>query len=294
MAKRKHPEKAEKPGKKRPKPPHRGPSGVRRPGVPAAHDGAYWLYGQHAVLAALANPERRPGRLLLTDEAQRRPDVVTVLEGAGARVTPDVVVRDEIAAQLPEGAVHQGLALKTKILPEPAWPAFLDRLQEQPPSESGRPLVLVALDQVTDPQNVGAVMRSAAAFGAAAVLATRHHAPDESASLAKAASGAFERLPYFRVGNLTKALGTLKASGFWSIGLAAEGRQSLAQIPPSERTVIVLGAEGKGLRRLTREHCDFLARLPTQDQFGHLNVSNAAAIALYELLGRAAAGPDSA
>ncbi len=144
--------------------------------------------------------------------------------------------------------------------------------------------VVLVLDQVTDPQNVGAILRSAAAFGALAVVTTGRNAAQESGVLVKTASGAFDHIPYISVTNLARALESLKAGGFWSLGLAGEGQRCLAEAKSDGPVALVLGAEGSGLRRLTRETCDELVRLPTLEPISALNVSNAAAVGLYELL----------
>ena len=242
-----------------------------RPAVadPGARGGDRWLYGQHAVAAALGNPRRRPERLLATANAAER------LKRECPAANPEIVERDAIEAVLPAGAVHQGLALLAPPLAAPA----LDELLERLPAAA----LLVALDQVTDPQNVGAILRSAAAFGAAAVLVPRRHAPPVSGALAKAASGAVEHVPILEVANLDRALQRLKEAGFWCIGLDAAADRSIADARLDARLALVLGAEGSGLRRLTAERCDLLVRLPTRGPIGTLNVSNAAAVALYEL-----------
>ena len=263
-----------------------GRRGAPRGGAGAAKSpGRLWLYGAHPVLAALTNSARRCRRLLITVEAERR--LGSALSNALATRRDSLSVerqdRRDLAAPLPEGAVHQGLALEAEPLEQPA-------LFEIAESAGPGSQVVVALDQVTDPQNVGAILRSAAAFGALAVLAPERHAAPESGALAKAASGALERLPYVPVTNLARALDELKAAGFWCLGLDSEAERSLPQASPLERAVLVLGAEGPGLRRLTRERCDLLVRLPTRPAMGHLNVSNAAAVALYELLGGAVEG----
>jgi 23S rRNA (guanosine2251-2'-O)-methyltransferase len=295
MAKRKAPRNPKTPAADRPSPAkrradRRADHPGERPPARAADRGAdrgaldrYWLYGRHAVLAALENPRRRGDQLLLTAEAARRhePQLKPLLGGARRELVQDTASRDELGAQLPENAVHQGLAFRVWPLAQPDWAAL------DPGPGDGRDVV-VALDQVTDPQNVGAVLRSAAAFGAMAVITTARHAAPESGAMAKAASGALETVPYLQVGNLAQALDRLKADGFWTLGLAGEAEASLADCDPGPRAVLVLGAEGSGLRRLTRERCDLLARLPTRPPIDQLNISSAAAVALYELLGRGA------
>ncbi len=243
-----------------------------------------WLYGAHAVLAALGNPRRRLHRLLWTPEAARSlgSEIQRRLGQRDDGPAPILAERAELAQILPEGAVHQGLALAADPLPQPS----LEALAAAEPQPESRRQLIVLLDQVTDPQNVGAILRTASAFGAQAVVTTRRHAAPETGALAKAASGALEHLPYLQETNLARALEQLKAAGYWLIGLAAEAEVPLADIDPGPRVGLVLGAEGSGLRRLTREACDHLVRLPSRGPIGQLNVSNAAAVALYELLGR--------
>ncbi len=274
------------------------PTGRRSGGRPAQGpdrspaDAGLWLYGAHAVLAALENPRRRCLRLLLTAEAQAR-----FAEPLGRRlkrrqaphqapVPVEPAEREALAALLPPEAVHQGLALAVAPLAQPALEAILGQPGEVSSLRPRERRVICALDQVTDPQNVGAILRSAAAFGAAAVIGTQRHAAAESGALAKAASGALELVPYLQVTNLARTLEQAKRAGYWVLGLAAEAGASLAAADPGERIVVVLGAEGSGLRRLTQEHCDLLARLPTLPPLDQLNVANAAAVAFYELLGR--------
>ena len=235
----------------------------RQPGGP------YWLYGHHAVTAALANPERKILRL-----AQAGADDAPAVEGHAWEQVP----RDVLESWLPPGAVHQGLAAKVHPLPDRG---IEDVIAEADSLEHAQVMIL---DQVTDPQNVGAILRSAAAFGALAVILTERHAAPESGALAKAASGALEHVPLIRVANLTRALELLKKGGFWIAGLAAEAPQTLGEAKLTGKVGLALGAEGPGLRRLTREHCDLLVRLPTGGPIDHLNVSNAAAVALYELV----------
>jgi 23S rRNA (guanosine2251-2'-O)-methyltransferase len=188
-----------------------------------------------------------------------------------------VLDQSGFAAILPRHAVHQGLALEVEPLPEPD----LEEVLRAGPA-SGRCLIVV-LDQLSDPQNIGAVLRSAAAFGALAVVIPAHGAPPKTGALAKAASGALERVPLVRVVNLARTLDRLKGAGFWVCGLDETAPQPLSQLDIGERIAIVLGSEGGGIRRLVRERCDFRARLPTRPAQPTLNVSNAAAVALYEL-----------
>jgi 23S rRNA (guanosine2251-2'-O)-methyltransferase len=228
------------------------------------------------VRAALANPRRRIHRLLITPEAAKRegPELQARLAARRDRLAPETVARESLAEILPGDAVHQGLALQVEPLAQPGLEALLEDLKDEAAAEgSDGPRVLVALDQITDPHNVGAILRSAAAFGALAVLAPSHHAAPETGVLAKAASGALEHLPYIEAINLARALVQLKENGFWVLGLAAEASEPLAAAPAGGRLVL-------------REHCDLLLRLPTRGPIGQLNVSNAAAVALYELLGR--------
>ena len=219
----------------------------------------YWLYGRHAVGAAVDNPERR---------------IVTLLSTAGiAPDGADIVTAEVLSAQLPKDAVHQGVAALVQPLPEAELAPIL-----------GTDAPLVVLDRVSDPRNVGAVMRSAAAFGAAAIILPSRHAPSESGAMAKAASGALERLPLIRVTNLSRSLAQVAEAGFWLLGLDAATTRSLAEAAPVRRSALVLGAEGAGLRRLTAEACDELVRLPIGDAVESLNVSAAASAALYEIV----------
>ncbi len=235
-------------------------------------DGGVWLYGLHAVAAALGNPNRHRRRLLVT--AQGR-DALTALRGAEGGPSVQVVERTEIEARLAPGAVHQGVAL------------LADPLAEVPLADicagAASDARVVILDQATDPRNVGAVLRAAAAFGAAAVIAQSRHAPEATGAMAKAASGALERVPLIRVANLARALEKLKEAEFWCIGLDGGATATIAEALPQGRAALVLGAEGSGLRRLTRETCDELARIPITDTVESLNVATAAAVALYEV-----------
>lgn len=226
-----------------------------------------WLYGTHAALEALKNPKRRIHVILATAKTMG-------LVPSGFAAQTRIVEAREIDALLPRDAVHQGLAVQTDPLPQASFAEIL--MGEQA-------CLLIALDQVTDPHNVGAILRSACAFGASALIVTERHAPAAGGVLAKAASGALEHVAIVQVVNLARTLDEAKEAGYFVIGLAEEGSADLAQLPVPARTLLVLGSEGEGLRRLTRERCDQLARLATAGPIASLNVSNAAAVALYAL-----------
>jgi 23S rRNA (guanosine2251-2'-O)-methyltransferase len=248
-------------------------------GAAEAKGAGLWLFGRHAVAAALGNPARRCRRVLALAETEE--DVASLVAGARASVPAggvEILERRALDGLLPAGAVHQGMALAVEPLPAADIDDVLDAAGAAP-----APRLLVVLDQVTDPHNIGAILRSAAAFGALALIVPEHGAPPVTGTLAKSASGALEAVPLVRVTNLARTLDRLKEAGYWSVGLDGEAPASLAALDLPDKIVLVLGAEGSGLRRLTREHCDFLARLPTRGAWRSLNVSNAAAVALYEL-----------
>lgn len=239
--------------------------------------GDLWLYGRHPVAAALLNPRRTLLRLAGTREALQA--LEPEMDRAGRRLpAPEVAEKADLDAFFPPGAVHQGLALKAAPLDTPG-PEDMVRLA------AGREsALLLVLDQVTDPHNVGAILRTAAAFGALGVMVQDRHSPEETGVLAKAASGALERVPLVRVPNLVRALKTLQEAGFWVAGLAADAPATVAGARLSGHVALCLGSEGDGLRRLTRDACDHLVRLPmVPGAIESLNVSNAAAVALYEL-----------
>ena len=237
-----------------------------------AEPGTHWLYGLHAVAAALANPRRGLKRLLLTPDAEAA--LVERLPKPWRVQAERVEDRTRFHSFLPEDSVHQGAALLVHPLPNA-------RLEEALAASPG-PVLL--LDQVTDPRNVGAILRSAAAFGAAAVVMQDRHAPPETGALARAASGALEVVPVVREVNLSRVIQLLQGKGAWVLGLAGEATRTLAEAAPRDRrAALVLGAEDSGLRRLQRETCDELVRLPITSAMESLNVAAAAAVALYEL-----------
>jgi 23S rRNA (guanosine2251-2'-O)-methyltransferase len=253
------------PGRK----PVSAPSGRGNRGPEKAEN---WVYGLHAVQAALANPRRRVHRLVLTARAAEILD-----EKLLGRVRVEPAEADAISRLLPPGAVHQGAALACDPLPG----QDLNSALEIAPSDRRR--IILVLDQLSDPHNVGAILRTAAAFGVTAVVVQDRHAPPQSGALAKAASGALETVPYVEVVNIARALDQLAQAGFWRVALASDGEQTLAQAASDGDIALVLGSEGDGIRRLVREHCDSTAFIPIDKAMESLNVSNAAAIALYEI-----------
>lgn len=240
------------------------------------------LYGVHAVSAAWVNPNRRIRDLFVTESG------LEALEAAFQKASdaeldrpePRLVEKEEIDKLLPPGAVHQGVALSCAPLAEVEIEDIVDAAADDPLA------LVVVLDQVTDPHNVGAVLRSAAAFGAKAVIVQDRHAPPVTGTLAKTASGAVEAVPLVRVTNLARAIDQLKAASFWTVALAESGARHLHEVDLSGRTALILGSEGDGIRRLTGERSDEIAKLPTGGPVGSLNVSTAAAVALYEVARR--------
>lgn len=237
-------------------------------------DPASWIWGWHTVEAALSNPGRpAPEKLLATAERAR------TLAAMRPDLKPELLDNQEIARRLPPGAVHQGVAMRTPALEG----VSIDDIAHP---ASG---VILMLDQVTDPQNVGAILRSAAAFGARGVVMQDRHAPALGGALAKAAAGALELTPVVRAVNLSRALEALGEAGWTSIGLDGKAESELDSNLNGDAVVIVLGSEGEGLRRLVSEHCDILSKIAMPGGFESLNVASAAAIALYAAVQRTAA-----
>ncbi|MGE3832720.1 MAG: 23S rRNA (guanosine(2251)-2'-O)-methyltransferase RlmB [Parvibaculaceae bacterium] len=225
------------------------------------------LYGVHTVVEALKNPKRKFIQLVASKNAADR----IASEIAAAGLVPEIAIPRDIDRVVGPDAVHQGLLLDCKPLRQPR----LDQIPRQG--------IVVLLDQVTDPHNVGAIMRSCAAFAVTALVATARHSPEASGVLFKAASGAYEHVPFPKVTNLARAMEELKSYGFRLLGLDSEAEKDIGEASPERPVALVLGAEGKGLRQLTRLTCDEVVRLDMPGQIASLNVSNAAAIALYAL-----------
>ena len=224
------------------------------------------FWGRHAAAAALDNPHRRVVKAWATRDAAEFMNFPKELPVTLADVA-------DLGRLVPHDSPHQGVVIEVEPLDE----VWLDELLANAPERA----VVLVLDQVTDPHNVGAILRSAAAFGAIGIVTQDRHSPPESGALAKAASGTLETVPWARTVNLARALGDIAEAGFWRIGLTGDAEMELKDALGPKRVALVLGAEGPGLRPNTREHCDALARLPIVDSVESLNVSNAAAVALY-------------
>ncbi len=249
------------------------PTGPHKPQPPrsgsSAPPGTVWLYGLHPVAAALANTQRRARRLVLTEEGEA---ALTAKLSPPWAISHERIDRARLDQMLGRDTVHQGIALLADPLPSPPLTSVLER-----------PGPLLVLDQVTDPRNIGAILRSGAAFGVAGVIVQDRHAPEETGALAKAASGALEIMPLIRAVNLSRTLVALKAAGLWTVGLAADAPALRGTTLSERRVALVLGSEGAGLRRLTRETCDEIVGLAMPGTMESLNVSAAATVALYEL-----------
>ncbi|MBO38318.1 MAG: 23S rRNA (guanosine(2251)-2'-O)-methyltransferase RlmB [Rhodospirillaceae bacterium] len=232
-----------------------------------------WIYGFHAVSAALKNSHRMAKRVLfLKDILDQVEPLLAYID-----IEAEPASRDQMAKVLPPGAVHQGIAALMSALPRISLEDICQEAKILPNA------LIVILDRVSDPQNIGAIIRSASVLGAIAVIIQDRNAPQITGVIAKAASGGIEHIPLVRVINLSRAMETLKKSGFWCIGLDSDATTELQQVKRTSHSVLVLGSEGTGLRRLVREKCDELARIQGSAQLTSLNVSNAAAIALYEI-----------
>lgn len=232
--------------------------------------GKYWIFGTHAALAALANPKRQVVERRVTRKFLEAHSTAPGVADA------TIVDRRELETTLPEGAVHQGIAVLCAPL---ADIGLHDVLANTDPHSR---VCIAVLDQATDPRNIGAVLRSAAAFGVSALVVQDRNAPPETGAMAKAASGALEHVPLVRVTNLARALEELKVAGFWCVGLDGRAETTLSETRLDGPTAFVFGAEGRGLRRLTRETCDTLCRIPLSKRVESLNLANAVSISLYE------------
>lgn len=234
-----------------------------------------WLNGVHAVVAALQNPKRRCHRLIVTRQTM---ESLSEHLPASVKITPEpeIVERAEIDTICGADSVHQGVALLVDPLDD-------IHIEDVINAAGGETDTLIVLDQATDPRNIGSVMRSARAFGARAVVVQDRNAPPETATMAKAASGAMEHIALVRVTNLARAIWSLKDAGYWTLGLDGTANEDISNVDPTPKRAIVLGAEGAGLRRLTRETVDQLVCIPIEADSESLNLSNACAVALYEI-----------
>jgi 23S rRNA (guanosine2251-2'-O)-methyltransferase len=236
--------------------------------------GTYFLHGRNSVEAALKNPARECIRLIVTEKSANDPQISKLLKKVKAETLQNA---DLISNTVPDGTPHQGVLLEVRPLPG----QHLDELSPKPNQKN----IILMLDQVTDPHNVGACMRSAAAFGARAIITQDRNSPMETGTLARSAAGGLETLPWLRVANLSDALGKLRDMGYWHVGLDGGTDLSIRDLSLGDNIVIVMGSEGSGLRPLVKKNCDAVAKIPMTGSVESLNVSNAAAIALYELGG---------
>lgn len=226
----------------------------------------HYLFGTHACAAALANPLRKIKRVLANKNVTE--------EMGGTLRNPQLVDSKKLENILPPGSVHQGIAIECEPLSQPSLQDFLAHAEAKP---------IILLDQLSDPHNIGAILRTAAAFDIGAVVMTDRNAPGETGVMAKAASGAMEMVPLITVVNLAQSIQLLKKAGYWVYGLDGEAAKNIGEVKFDAKTAFIMGAEGRGLRRLTAELCDMLVKLPMSGKMESLNVSNAAAIAMYEL-----------
>jgi 23S rRNA (guanosine2251-2'-O)-methyltransferase len=263
-----------RPGSERPGGERQAPE---RRGADRPNPNELWLFGEHAVSAAIKNQRRTCHQLLASEDGM--PRIRDAAAKRGLRITP--LPNAEIARRLPRGAVHQGVAMHVAPLP----PLQLERVIAIQPAKS----LLLALDQVTDPRNFGAILRSAVALGVAAVIVPERRSAELGGTTAKAASGALDMVPIVEVVNLSRALQRLKEADFRISGLDAEGSVTIDDAPPAPRRVLVIGSEGDGMRRLTTENCDETLSIPIDRRIDSLNVSVAASLALYALTRKATA-----
>jgi len=270
---KKHPNKAHRPHGGNPKN-RKGRKSSPKPQVSVrGKSDRYWIYGWHSAKAALANPDRVIKRVWLTANAQGKLESFKELMERAEQCGVEKVTGEMLTQMLAGDAVHQGIAVEVPALDD----SNIERIIH---AHAKGPAIL--LDQVHDPHNVGAILRSAAAFDSKGVVMTRRHGARESGVMARAAAGALETVPLVRVSNLVQGMLALKSAGFWCMGLDAHATDMLHDVAMAEKQALILGAEGKGLRRLTAEHCDNLVKLPMAPQMESLNVSNAAAVAMYE------------
>ncbi len=237
------------------------------------------LYGTHACEAAILNPQRSIHQILATENGAENiaPILAKAVKSGLKRPEVEIMQRHDLEQKLPAGAVHQGIIVNAAPLSETSLETFC---QEIVAKDKCR---IMILDQVTDPHNIGAILRSSCVFGADAIIVQDRHSPEITGTLAKTACGAVEHTPMIRVTNLARAMDQLKKHHFWCLGLDERGEQTMAELELPDRCALVMGAEGPGLRRLTSEKCDILTRLPVFGEVPCLNVSNAAAVALYEM-----------